>query len=138
MDNIMSFILRHLLSNKYVLSALNWVIPIAIYFEAGIVSAVFAFFTFFLLIALTMELKRKSDKRRASSMIDEVLGEALKDTLQKVKERGNNKTTSFDTDDFSGTMTEVSFDDLPDQIKAMIKAREEEEEKEDTENVTKH
>lgn len=132
MKSITSSIIGHILGNKWILMALNIVIPIAIYFEAGPVSAIAAYFGYFLLVSLAMHLKREADREKS---MHEILGSTIKDALKKAGE-----TTDFETDDYKGSITEIKFDDLPEEIREMMdkKEKKEKDEDEDTKNVTKH
>lgn len=119
------------LGSRILLTIFNILIPIAIYFEAGPVSAVATYFGMFLVISLTMHLKRESDREEA---MQEAIGPLIKDMI-KDGHGTKSKTTEFDTGDYKGSITAINLDDLPDEIKEMIENQEKNENKNEP---TKH
>ena len=136
LQSLTTSLIGHTLGNKHLLTIFNILIPIAVYFEAGPVSAVTTYFGFFLVVSLAMHLKRASDREdMMNEVLKDTLGGALKDAIKK------GKTQKFDTEDAEVHVTEVNFDDLPDEIRQMIDREEnkdKDEDKNNHENETKH
>ena len=124
-------ILTWVLENKYILLVLNILLPVAIYFEAGPVSAAATYFGFFLLISIAKSLHR--DEQMKEEM-HKAMEPHLESILNKIKKSG--ETTEFDTEKYSGSITAIKAEDLPDEIKEMMESHEKEEA--NKEEPTKH
>lgn len=109
---ISGILLNWVMNNKYVLLTLNILLPVAVYFEAGPVSAFVTYFGFFLVVSMAMSQAKEENEK-------DMMGAAIKEMLGSKAE-----TTNFETDEYSGSITKMKIDDLPDEIKEMIDKQE--------------
>lgn len=91
--NFSGEILTWVMNNKYILLTLNLLLPVAVYFEAGPVSAFITYFGFYLVISIAMAIARET--REKEEMMNEIaphLADLFKEEEEKEKEKENHTT----------------------------------------------
>ena len=121
-------VLTWAMNNKYILLTLNILLPTAIYFEAGPVSAFTAYFGFFLVVSIAMGIAREDhEKAEMTKAIKEALGASLDESLGPHLKRKGENVTEFETENYKGSITTLDADnlpdDLPDEIKELIESK---------------
>ena len=84
-------ILTWAMNNKYILMTLNVLLPVAVYFEAGPVSAFITYFGFYLVISMAMAVARDDQmKEEMQEALRPHMEEILKD-IRDMDKKSNEK-----------------------------------------------
>lgn len=130
-------ILATIINSNFTLMLINLLLPVAIYFETGIITAITSYFAFFLLFTVAKHSAREAhnneNKIPAGSM-----GEAIKEAMKF------GDTTVFENDKIKGKITKINLKDMPEGLKEILKKEglldenDTNETNETNETITKH
>ena len=116
-QSITGSLVGYILAHKWLLTIFNFLLPLAVYFETGPVSAFATYIGYFLVVSLAMHMKREADMKDA-------MHEALGPILKKVANKEMREGTLKNGDKFQSIKIDLdnldNLDDLDEKIKEQI------------------
>ncbi len=96
MEKIIGPLTSYIMKSYWLLKILAFVLPVAVYFEAGPVSALITLFAYHLVIGLALHAKQAHDLNEATM---EILGPKIEEMIKNGETSGVFKVDEFNTEE---------------------------------------